>query len=96
MSQVLARFSGYDSALDLQFQTVNPPTELIYPGIFQIAKEVVDERFRSQELHQNDMLGSFLKHGLSRSEAETEISVTLYDSLIQPALIVMKEALING
>ncbi|KAL8793769.1 MAG: hypothetical protein Q9195_003599 [Heterodermia aff. obscurata] len=44
--------------------------------ILGIAKETVDERFETGT-QKGDMLGSFLKHGLNRSQAETEIAVTL-------------------
>lgn len=49
--------------------------------VLQIAKETVHKRFQSPQIFKNDMLGSFLKHGLTRSQAENEISVTLYDSV---------------
>lgn len=42
--------------------------------INQISKEVVDERFRSKAV-KHDMLGSFIRHGLTREQAEIELSV---------------------
>ncbi|KAI9676946.1 MAG: hypothetical protein M1817_006785 [Caeruleum heppii] len=45
--------------------------------IMGISRRVVDERFLPNATKKNDMLGSFLKHGLSADEAETEISISL-------------------
>ncbi len=39
----------------------------------RIAKEVAAERFGRDKKVQKDMLGSFVAHGLSQSEAESEI-----------------------
>ena len=54
----------------------------------QISRKVVDERFVQGAIPKNDMLGSFIKHGLTASEAETEISISLcVVSAVYPALI---------
>lgn len=39
----------------------------------RIAKAVAAERFGKNRKVQNDMLGSFVAHGLNQSEAESEI-----------------------
>jgi hypothetical protein len=39
---------------------------------------VVDERLRPDAKPRKDMLASFLSHGLTPSEAEAEISISLY------------------
>lgn len=44
----------------------------------QISRKVVDERFASGATAKNDMLASFIKHGLTASEVETEITISLY------------------
>jgi hypothetical protein len=44
----------------------------------QISRKVVDKRFEPGALSQNDILGSFLKHGISREQAESEITISLY------------------
>ena len=44
----------------------------------QIAHEVVSKRFQPDVAPQNDMLGSFLRHGLTQEQAESEIVVSLY------------------
>lgn len=54
----------------------------------QISRKVVDERFVQGAIPKNDMLGSFIKHGLTASEAETEISISLcVASAVYPAQI---------
>ncbi|KAL2450600.1 Cytochrome P450 monooxygenase ABA1 [Exophiala dermatitidis] len=45
--------------------------------IMGISKKVVDKRFLPTSKPENDMLGSFLRHGLSAKEAEAEISISL-------------------
>ena len=39
---------------------------------YRITKEVVDQRFSPDAEDQRDMLGSFIRHGLTRDEAESE------------------------
>ncbi|CAK7271329.1 hypothetical protein SEPCBS119000_004544 [Sporothrix epigloea] len=41
-------------------------------GIMKLAKRTVDARYGEKPLIKRDMLGSFVKHGLSRDEAEGE------------------------
>ena len=43
----------------------------------QVAHEVVSKRFQPDVAPQNDMLGSFLRHGLTQEQAESEIIVSL-------------------
>ena len=40
-----------------------------------IAKQIVGERFGPNKKVQRDMLGSFIAHGLTQDEAESEILV---------------------
>jgi hypothetical protein len=42
-------------------------------GAFRIAKQVTAERFGPDKKVQKDMLGSFVAHGLTQKEAESEI-----------------------
>jgi hypothetical protein len=42
-------------------------------GVFRIAKQVTAERFGPDKKVQKDMLGSFVAHGLTQKEAESEI-----------------------
>jgi hypothetical protein len=39
---------------------------------YSITKEVVGKRFGPDAKDQRDMLGSFIRHGLTRDEAESE------------------------
>ena len=39
---------------------------------YSITKEVVGERFGPDAKDHRDMLGSFIRHGLTRDEAESE------------------------
>jgi hypothetical protein len=39
----------------------------------RIAKEVAAERFRPNKTERRDMLGSFIRHGLTQREAQTEL-----------------------
>jgi cytochrome P450 len=45
--------------------------------IMGAAREAVAQRFRPDAKEQMDMLGSFLRHGLSREDAETEVMVQI-------------------
>ncbi|KAI9701772.1 MAG: hypothetical protein M1836_001115 [Candelina mexicana] len=45
--------------------------------IMGIARKVIDERFGPQAKVKKDMLGSFIKHGLTPAEAEMEVSISL-------------------
>lgn len=47
-------------------------------SLSSVAKQVVADRFRPDAKPQMDMLASFLKHGLSRQDAETETMVQMY------------------
>ena len=40
--------------------------------VYSITKEVVNQRFSPDAKDQRDMLGSFIRHGLTRDEAESE------------------------
>lgn len=44
----------------------------------RIAKQVVAERFGPDKKVQKDMLGSFIAHGLTQTEAESETLVQMY------------------
>ena len=48
-----------------------------------IAKEKVAERFGDNRKVKQDMLGSFLRHGLSQEEAESETVFQMYVSLLR-------------
>jgi hypothetical protein len=39
----------------------------------RIAKEVAAERFRPNKKEERDMLGSFIRHGLTQREAQSEL-----------------------
>jgi len=41
-------------------------------SIIAVAQKVVAERFGSEKVDKQDMLGSFVRHGLSQNEAESE------------------------
>jgi hypothetical protein len=43
-----------------------------------VAKQVVKERFQPDAKPQMDMLGSFVKHGLSQEDAESETMIQMY------------------
>jgi len=45
--------------------------------VMGIAKQVVGERFGRNKKIQNDMLGSFIRHGLTQKEAESETLVQI-------------------
>jgi cytochrome P450 len=49
------------------------PTEQALAHIFSLAREVVANRFRPDAEDQRDMLGSFIRHGVSKSQCESEI-----------------------
>jgi len=40
--------------------------------VYSITKEIVGKRFGPDAKDQRNMLGSFLRHGLTRDEAESE------------------------
>ncbi len=42
-----------------------------------LAKKIVSRRFGPQKVDRKDMLGSFLQHGLSQREAETEATLQM-------------------
>ena len=44
-----------------------------------VAKEVAGERFGPHAKVENDMLGSFVRHGLTRAETESEALLQMYD-----------------
>ena len=43
-----------------------------------IAKNAVGERFGAEKITRNDMLGSFIQHGLNKADAESESLVQMY------------------
>jgi hypothetical protein len=45
--------------------------KLIYPT-FRLAKQVAAERYGPDKKVNDDMLGSFVRHGLTQKEAESE------------------------
>lgn len=50
---------------------------MLYADYSRIAKEVVGERFGPEKKVQRDMLGSFIRHGLTQQEAESESLVQM-------------------
>lgn len=56
------------------FKSLLPTDKDVYGlgKVMGIAKEVVGERFGPNKLEQRDMLGSFVRHGLTQREAESE------------------------
>ncbi len=44
----------------------------------RVANQVVGERFGNDKKEHNDMLGSFLRHGLSQREAESEVLAQMF------------------
>lgn len=44
----------------------------------RLAKKVAAERFGANAKSQKDMLGSFVTHGLTQEEAESEILLQMY------------------
>lgn len=44
----------------------------------RIAKKVVEERFGPDSKNQRDMLGSFIRHGLTQREAQSESLLQMY------------------
>jgi len=65
-------------------QVLTLPCYLAAAKHTRIAKELAGERFGSNRKVKRDMLGSFVAHGLTQDEAESEIlvqmCVTLHDS----------------
>ena len=53
------------------------PGLLSKADISSIAKQVVGERFGQNKKTQRDMLGSFINHGLTQEEAESESLVQM-------------------
>lgn len=53
-------------------------SKLIYLHFDRIARKVADERYRPDAKVQKDMLGSFIAHGLSREEGESETLLQMY------------------
>ncbi len=47
-------------------------------AFLRVAKQVVRERFAPDAKPQMDMLGSFIKHGLSQEDAESETMIQMY------------------
>jgi hypothetical protein len=47
-----------------------------------IAKSAVGERFGPKMIERNDMLGSFIRQGLNKTDAESESLVQMYAKLI--------------
>lgn len=45
--------------------------------IMGISREVIDKRYAPGATMKDDMLGSFMRHGITADEAETEISISL-------------------
>jgi len=45
---------------------------------YRVAKRVVAERYGSDRKVNGDMLGSFVRHGLTQEEAETETLLQMY------------------
>jgi hypothetical protein len=43
-----------------------------------VAKEAVAERFHAGKTDRRDMLGSFIRHGLTQKEAEVESTLQMY------------------
>ena len=46
----------------------------------RFAKDMVSRRFEPHKIDRKDMLGSFLQHGLSRREAETEATLQMSEA----------------
>ncbi|KAL9117459.1 MAG: hypothetical protein Q9187_006003, partial [Circinaria calcarea] len=85
---IVQHFSVFLELNDILLRFMNIPwlKKLIGPSandktgigmIMGISRKVVDERFIPGAPAKNDMLGSFIKHGLTAIEAETEISISL-------------------
>lgn len=55
-----------------------------------IAREKAAERFGPDAKVQRDMLGSFVAHGLTQSEAEAEILFQMYSSLLFLRLVLLR------
>ncbi len=74
MTQLEDDFSSFDESPG---NSVNRP-EFCNEGTeadafaYRITKEVVGQRFGPDAKDQRDMLGSFIRHGLTRDEAESE------------------------
>ena len=49
----------------------------------RFAKDMVSRRFEPHKIDRKDMLGSFLQHGLSRREAETEATLQMSETPLQ-------------
>jgi hypothetical protein len=43
-----------------------------------VAKSVVAERFKPDAKYEEDMLSSFVRHGLTQEEAEPEVLLQMY------------------
>ena len=47
----------------------------------RFAKQRARERFGPKKIEKPDMLGSFLRHGITQKEAEAETIVEMYEKL---------------
>jgi hypothetical protein len=74
----LAKLLGLNFQYD-NFSSLNFKKNLVADNIynFSLAKEVVGRRFGPNKEERKDMLGSFLHHGLTQEEAESETLVQL-------------------
>jgi cytochrome P450 len=64
---------------DWLFSKIGPkPTDEKGPGLIMgLAKATVDARFENGFKDQQDMLGSFLRHGITRHQAEAEVTLQI-------------------
>jgi hypothetical protein len=61
-----------------QSKALSATTKPVLTLITSIAKAVVAERFGLNAKDKPDMMGSFVRHGLSQKEAEAEALVQMY------------------
>ena len=47
-----------------------------------VAQKVVAERFGEKKIERDDMLGSFVRHGLTQQECESESLLQMYVGLV--------------
>lgn len=49
---------------------------------YSVAQKVVEERFGPNKVVKDDMLGSFIRNGLDKRQAEAELLATMFVSLV--------------
>ena len=73
MTELPELYSFLERSSLVKFLAPSGKDDFGFGKLIAIAEERVAERFGDNKKVKQDMLGSFLRHGLSREEAETEV-----------------------